>query len=120
MKSKSAPPAEREKWGSIVLDEGWTIIPNKLLMDQAKLGISPLQMCALLHMLRFWWELRKPPFPSVEKTAKEIGVSEDELSEAIKALEKNGLIRILDRGAGSNAYGLTSLRSHLINDIVEG
>jgi DNA replication protein DnaD len=119
MKSKSAPPSEREKWGSIILDEGWTIVPNKLLMDQSKLGISPLQMCALLHMLRFWWDIKKPPFPSVEKTAKEIGVSENDLAEAIRSLGEKQLIQILDRGAGSKAYDLTVLRSKLVNESIE-
>ena len=113
MKSRSAPPSEREKWGPLILDEGWTIVPNKLIMDQSRLGISPLEMCALLHMMRFWWDVKKPPFPSIEKTAKEIGVPEEDLQEAISSLKEKNLIQIIDRGAGSKAYGLTFLRSRL-------
>ena len=60
-----------DKWGEIIkgYGGGFTAVPNLLLKRQGVLGLKSSELNVLINLIRFWWDLEKLPFPSLEKMA---------------------------------------------------
>ena len=81
------------RWSKPVLDRGFTIVPNLLLSHQEELGLPGLQCLLLIHLLTYWWESGKNPYPSKAVLARRMGVSERQIQRYISDLIKNGFLR---------------------------
>lgn len=104
-----------DKWGEVSLESGWTAIPISLLQNQKKLGLSPLAMNVLLHILSQWWEAGKLPYPSQSSIAEKLGVSTRTVQREIVQMKKAGLLKITrtsvhdEKFLGRNLYDLSPL-----------
>jgi len=114
-----------EKWSKEVIGDGWTPIPNLLLMYQVRLQLKPQHICVLAHLLSYWWGKERNPFPSVKTLAERIGIQSRQVRRYFEQLEKEivievqgqtikGLVKRVDRfheskGRTSNEYDLSNL-----------
>lgn len=85
--------ALRAKWGTAVIEEGWTPIPVRLLNGQSKLGIKPSELTVLLHLLKHWFDADDEyVFPRQSVISKASGMSVRTIQRSIDLLESKGLI----------------------------
>jgi DNA replication protein DnaD len=99
------------KWGEIIkgYSGGWTAVPNLLLKKQGELGLKALELNVLINLIRFWWSPENAPFPSTERMAQEMGVSERTIYRAISSLEENGFINRVQEDSKATKYELIGL-----------
>lgn len=111
------PKAEREsekKWGKAVMDLGYSTIPSLIFRAQARLGLSPVQLALLLHLVDYWWKRAQMPFPSKATLAERMNLGPRQIQRYLTELEDGGFIKRVERYAGhkgqqSNEYDLTGL-----------
>lgn len=115
MKSSSL----EEKWGKNSLELGWTAFPVSILTHQKKLGLSPLGVNVLLHLISQWWQKEKLPYPSQVSIAEKVGVSTRTIQRELTQMKRNGLLQIKrtqvhdEKYLGRNVYDLTPLVERL-------
>jgi DNA replication protein DnaD len=120
MTSEKAKPllptikANEEKWGKTNIKAGWTAIPNALLIHQATIGLTPMDINIIIQIARSWWVANNHPFPSKKTLADSIGVTPRTIQKRIASMEKLGFIKRIQRrdpkGSKSNIYKLTPLK----------
>ncbi|WP_020407045.1 helix-turn-helix domain-containing protein [Hahella ganghwensis] len=111
--------ANEQKWGKENIEAGWTLIPNALLVHQASLGLSPMDLNILLQIARYWWEPDNHPFPAKKTLADCIGVTPRAIQKRIQEMEKAQFIERIERresksGSKTNIYRLTPLIKALL------
>ncbi|MDD1615529.1 MAG: GntR family transcriptional regulator [Methylococcaceae bacterium NSP1-2] len=99
------------KWSGIIKghDGGWTAIPNLLLKRQGDLKLKAIELNVLINLIRFWWSSDNAPFPSLEKMAIEMGVSERTVYRTVSSLEENGFIKRVQQEGKATRYELLGL-----------
>jgi hypothetical protein len=115
---KEAQHASAKKWGKAVIDLGFCVVPSLLLRAQARLGVSPVQLAILLHIIDHWWFAEQLPFPSKATIAARCNLSSRQVQRYLSELEKAGFITRIDRfvdtkGQQSNFYDLSGLVAKL-------
>lgn len=109
--------ANEEKWGKTNMKAGWTAVPNALLVHQATLGLSPMDINIIMQISRFWWDAGNHPFPAKKTIADSIGVTPRAIQQRIASLEKAGFIERVERrekkGSKTNIYKLSPLKDIL-------
>lgn len=108
-----------QKWGKSTKSAGWTAVPNILMYRQKSLGLSPLDINILLHLMTYWWQDEKKPYPSKKTLAKAIGVTPGTIQKKIRDMEAIGFIKRIERRrenerSDTNEYDLTPLRDMLL------
>jgi transposase len=108
-----------DKWTAQVMKLGFTPLPNLLLRAQARLGLNPEQLNALLQIIEHWWEADKMPFPSKDTLARRMGKSPRQIQRYLTQLEDGGFISRIERFNGrkaqvSNGYDLGGLVAKLV------
>lgn len=111
------PKAELEsekKWGQAVMDLGYSTIPSLVFRAQARLGLSPVQLALLLHLVDYWWKRAQMPFPSKATLAERMNLSPRQIQRHLTDLEDGSFIQRVERFAGhkgqqSNEYNLNGL-----------
>jgi predicted transcriptional regulator len=105
-----------EKWGRTNISAGWTIIPNSLLENQARLGLSCIDMMVLINLITHWWEKDNAPRPAKKRLANILGVSTKTIQRSMVNLEQCGALKRLERyrdggdgGRTTNNYDLNPL-----------
>lgn len=103
-----------KKWGKELIAAGWTLLPNVLVSRQKALGLDPLDMNIVLHILSYWWKPGDLPFPSKVTIAEAVGRSPRTVQRRIEALEKSQFIKRVyrtgnNRGTQTNMYDLSGL-----------
>jgi hypothetical protein len=91
----------------------YTPIPSAVLVHQARLGLSPQQLCLIAQLQSFQWDHRLP-YPSVTTLARRMGCSRTQVQRYLHELEARGYLRVhprrrSDGGTTSNAYDLSPL-----------
>lgn len=81
------------KWTKPVMQRGFTIVPNLLLSHQHSLGLSSPECMLLIHLITYWWESDKNPYPSKAVLAQRMGISERQVQRYISELIQKGFIR---------------------------
>jgi len=95
----------REKWGTSVIEEGWTPIPLRLLEHQKTLDIRPSEMAVLIHLLRYWFSAdQEYVYPKQTRIAESSGMSVRTVQRAIDSLEAKGLIEKEKKKEGLSLY----------------
>ena len=106
-----------DRWGRLTLRQGFSIIPAVLLVGQRRLGLKSVEMNVLIHLISFWWEDDRPPFPSKSTIAYRMNISPKTVQRAMTSMETKGLLRrvprVDPRGQQTNAYDLTGLIKQL-------
>ena len=110
------------KWGKTNISAGWTIIPNALLENQSRLGLSCIDTMVLINLIMHWWEKDNPPRPSKKRLANMLGVSLKTVQRSFIHLEQCGAIKRIprykegkDNARTTNHYDLNGLL-----DLLEG
>lgn len=102
--------ANEQKWGTTLVDAGWTLIPSTILERQQALGLDPVDLNILLQLARHWWQAGNPPRPAIKTIAECIQKSVSTVQRRLKKLERDGMIKIehrFDKNGGqtsSNYY----------------
>ena len=96
------------------MDAGWSALPNIIIEKQAALGLDPLDMNIILHLVQYWWVADNLPHPSVSTIAEAIGVTPRTVQKRIKALEELDLMKREERrhtkyGSVTNLYSFDGL-----------
>ncbi|MBJ3367495.1 hypothetical protein JGB89_24100, partial [Salmonella enterica subsp. enterica serovar Agona] len=104
------------------ISAGWTIIPNALLENQSRLGLSCIDTMVLINLIMHWWEKDNPPRPSKKRLANMLGVSLKTVQRSFIHLEQCGAIKRIprykegkDNARTTNHYDLNGLV-----DLLEG
>ena len=102
------------RWGKIVADRGYTMLPAVLIRAQHRLGLAPEHFNALLHLVYHWWEPDNNPYPAKATIAARMDKSPKTVQRYLRALEDAGLVRRIERfegnkGQTSNEYDLSGL-----------
>ena len=100
-----------KKWTKPLMDAGWSVLPNIIIEKQAALGLHPLDMNIILHLVQYWWVADNLPHPSVATIAEAIGVTPRTIQKRIKAL---GLMEREERrhtkyGSVTNLYSFEGI-----------
>ncbi|HDP6810390.1 TPA: hypothetical protein P6358_005215 [Escherichia coli] len=110
------------KWGKTNISAGWTIIPNALLENQSRLGLSCIDTMVLINLIMHWWEKDNPPRPSKKRLANMLGASLKTVQRSFIHLEQCGAIKRIprykegkDNARTTNHYDLNGLV-----DLLEG
>lgn len=118
------PSTLSARWGADTVRYGYTVIPVILIEKQAALGLEPVDLAILIHLIKFWWTPHEVPYPSKARLSAAIGLSPRSIQRRIAALEKAGFIERRARktefgGNSSNEYHLTGLIEALRPHAVE-
>lgn len=118
LKSEGQQQASSKKWGKAVIGIGFCVIPSLLLRAQARLGISPVQLAILLHIIDHWWYAELLPFPSKATIAARCSLSPRQVQRYLTELEDRGYLKRVNRfvdhkGQQSNYYDLSGLVTQL-------
>jgi DNA-binding transcriptional ArsR family regulator len=106
-----------EKWTTLLMEAGWTVLPSVILDRQQALGLDPVDVNIILHLAKHWWYRDNPPHPSKKALAECMGLDESTIRRHIARLESDGLIRREARygaqggGRQTNVYVLDGLIS---------
>ena len=113
---RAANPAQSsdKKWGKLVMQQGFCIIPSILLRAQQRLGLNPTQLAVLMQLCDFWWDDTRKPYPSKATISERMGLSPRQVQRYMAELETAGLLTRHDRYANSgsrlsNEYDLSGL-----------
>lgn len=105
-----------ERWGA-ALNGGFTVVPEVLLRNQARLGITARELNLVLQLLSFWWRSSYWPRPRVSVLATRMGVDERSVQRALASLQGKGLVRRAlvptENGETMQGYDLTGLVTRL-------
>jgi predicted transcriptional regulator len=82
-----------EKWSSVLMEAGWTVLPSIILEKQHALGLDPIDVNILLQLARYWWYSDNPPHPSKATIAQCLGVDRSTVRRHIAQMEADGFIR---------------------------
>ncbi len=80
-----------EKYGEAAV-AGFQAVPDLLLKNQGKLGLTPTDMVVLLNILMHWWYPEQKPFPRPTTIAQRIGVTTRTVQRSVSSLEASGLL----------------------------
>ena len=92
-KAKLDVKVNEKKWGKTLMKAGWTVIPNTIIERQKALGLKPIDMNIIMHLVSYWWTDEKRPRPSKKTIAEACGVSPRTIQRHIAELEGLGFIK---------------------------
>lgn len=113
-KPSGADDTLSRKWGKETMRGGFTAVPNVVLRNQKKLGLSHLDMLLLIHLLKYWWDAKDLPWPSKARLAADVNASESTVRKRTARMEKLGYVTRVYRKDGNggnhtNVYDLAGL-----------
>lgn len=80
------------RFGSTIMEKGFTSIPNIILDYYSKLGISANEMMCIIHIWQYWWSGERNPFPSVKEIARRMNKTERMVANYLESLESKGFL----------------------------
>lgn len=101
------------RWSCDVLERGWTCVPNTLIANRVRLGLSSTDMYIVIVLLHYQWDNRKKPYPSLITLSVVTGFSPRQISRSTTKLEYLGLIDKERRFGSSNVYDLSPINKLL-------
>ncbi len=81
----------KDKWGKASM-AGWQPLPDVLLKNQYKLGLTPTEMMVLINILSFWWYENKLPYPAVSTISKRMSVTPRTIQRSLSGLVQKKLL----------------------------
>lgn len=115
MKNKKLEQADYSfaaKWSDQIAERGHTALPNLLIINQVKLGITDSELVTLIGLLLHKWD-ENDPYPSVARLAKYSGSTQITIRRHLRSLDKKGLIERKKRSGTTNEYSLKPLINKL-------
>lgn len=96
----SVPRRATDKWGDAAR-AGFQVVPDLLLKNQERLGLSSTDIVVLLNITMHWWYPEQKPFPRTSTIANRMGTSARTVQRSIEALQAKGLLRRVPGGDDS-------------------
>jgi len=96
------------KWSELVMEDGFTAIPNLLIDHLVDLQINPIELSVIIAIERHRF-FRGTAWPSNERIAELTGYSARHISRIANELEQRNLLKIVHRAYRSNLYELDPL-----------
>ena len=81
-----------DKWGDS-LNAGFQLLPDVLLRNQRKIGLTATDLVVLINILMQWWFRDRHPFPKTSTIAGRMGASPRTVQRSLNRLEKLGLLQ---------------------------
>jgi hypothetical protein len=81
-----------QDWGRDIEAVGFTMIPNALIQNFRKLGLTHVDMCIVMVLLRYWHRDR-PTWLSKKKIAEMVGIKSRSVQRRITAMHNKILVR---------------------------
>jgi hypothetical protein len=81
-----------KKWGD-GLNAGFQLLPDVLLKNQHKLGLTSTDLVVLINLTMQWWYPERHPFPKTATIARRMGASSRTVQRSLTRLEKLGLVQ---------------------------
>lgn len=109
------PTKLNERWGEDSIKAGWTAIPSVILEYQQRLGLNPMDLAIVLHLVKHWWESHRNPYPSKRRICEAMGITQSTMRKHVAKLQKAGLVQrtpkhiVGTKGIASNEYDLSGL-----------
>lgn len=98
------------KWGAAI-DAGFQLVPDVLLKNQHRIGLSATEMVVLLNLTMHWWYPERHPYPRPTTIARRMGVSSRTVQRALNRLSRIGLIeRCRNASGGPTGEASTAFR----------
>lgn len=118
LRPRAATRASERKWGGSVMGLGFCIIPSLLLKAQRRLGLTPTQLAVVMHLVDYWWDAERKPYPSKATLGERLKLGPRQVQRHIAELEAMGLVHRIQRyavhgGKVSNTYDLAGLVKRL-------
>lgn len=88
---KSEQNRARDKWGKASM-AGWQPLPDVLLKNQYKLGLTPTEMMVLVNVLSFWWYEDQLPYPALSTISKRMSVTPRTIQRSLSGLIQKKLL----------------------------
>jgi len=103
-----------KKWGKTLISDGFTVIPNAIIENQAKLGLEAIDFAIIAVFAKYWWKANDPPFPGKKRIAACLGVDPRTVQRRLAALVEGKILTRKPRtyrngGTNTNAYELGPL-----------
>jgi len=103
-----------KKWTKPLMEAGWSAVPSILIEKQQALGLDPVDMNIILHLIQYWWHPEILPHPSVGTIADAIGRDSRTVQRRITALADLGFLERIERrtsrnGSDTNLYSFKGL-----------
>lgn len=73
-------------WDDVILDSGFSLVPNLLLDYQSQLEISSEELCLIIHVLRYKYS-HEDPYPRNKTISERMGISSTTLQRNISTLK---------------------------------
>lgn len=103
------------RWSPVVVKQlGFTPVATYFLRNYTRLKITPIEAMVLIHVISYQWDAR-PPFPSLPRLAKELGLSTVQVRTHIRSLEKKEVLRRERKHGRASRLHLDGLRLKLAN-----
>jgi len=102
--------SNEEKWTSVLMKAGYTVMPSVVFERQRALGLDAIDINIILHLARHWWRKDSPPFPSKRSIAECMDIDVSTVRRRIARMERDGLIRRryrrdpINQGQRTNEY----------------
>jgi len=80
-------------WGTAILDEGFTQIPNMVIRNWTKVGVKAGEWALITAILTYKHDHRDP-YPSQEQLAEDLSCHINQIKRWIKSLKEKKLIRV--------------------------
>jgi hypothetical protein len=96
--STAQPSASRfeRDWGRVIGPVGYTQVPEVLLVNHRRIGLSTLDLVVVLVIMRHW-RPGKPCWVAKTTLAAIVGVTPRAVQRRIAAMDKKGLLRRTER-----------------------
>ena len=100
------------KWPPELAADGFTIIPNVLIRNKGKLGITDQEFAIIISLALFKWDKRNP-YPAVSTLCDYIGKGDTAVRNGLRSLEGKRLIDRIPRNNQTNEYDFSPLTEKL-------
>ena len=107
-----------ERWGTAVIERGFTTLPTMLFWAQGRLKLTPDEFNVVLQLAAHWWDANENPRPAKETIAERMGKDPRTVQRYLTHLEQKGLIARVARfrpagGQTANGYSMQGLVKRL-------
>lgn len=100
------------KWSELVMEDGFTAIPNLLIDHLVDLEINPVELSVIIAIERHRF-FRGTAFPSNQRIGDLLGYDPRSVSRITSNLHERNLLKKIDRQGRSNLYDFTPLVKEL-------
>lgn len=97
-----------KRWSARLVADGYTDIPNALIRNQGKLGITSTEMVVIQCLASHQWDHRLP-FPATSTLATYTGKSNGTIKSSLRSLESKGYLKRVYREGQTSLYDLRPL-----------